>query len=59
MTSQGRDVIRGIKPMFVYQSSFPNYFKLVEVWEVEENTNINMLEKTNDNYLRSSKYAKA
>jgi hypothetical protein len=31
----------------------------VEDWEVEENTNINVVEETEENYLPSSKYAKA
>jgi hypothetical protein len=31
----------------------------VEDWWVEDNTNINMLEETKENYLQSSKYAKA
>jgi hypothetical protein len=31
----------------------------VEDWEVEENTNINVFEETEENYLGSSKYAKA
>ncbi len=42
----------------MYQSTFPNYYELVEDWEVEENTNIDVVEKTKENYLRSSKYAK-
>jgi hypothetical protein len=32
----------------------PNYYE-----PVEDNTNINMLEETKENYLQSSKYAKA
>jgi hypothetical protein len=31
----------------------------VEDWEVEENTNIDVLEETEENYLRSFEYAKA
>jgi hypothetical protein len=31
----------------------------VEDWEVEENTNINVLEETKKNYLRPSKYVEA
>jgi hypothetical protein len=31
----------------------------VEDWEVEENTNIDVLEETKENYLISFKYAKA
>jgi hypothetical protein len=43
----------------VYQSASPNYYEPMEDWEVEENTNINVVEKTKENYLRSSEYAKA
>ncbi len=62
MTNQGKDVTKGIQPRFVYQSTFPNYYELVEDWEVEENTNINVLEEIEEienNYLQSSKYAEA
>ncbi len=31
----------------------------MEDWEVEENTNINVLKEIGENYLQSSKYAKA
>ncbi len=31
----------------------------MEDWEVEENTNIDVFEKTEKNYLRSFKYAEA
>jgi hypothetical protein len=30
----------------VSQFASPNYYELVEDWEVEENTNINVLEET-------------
>jgi hypothetical protein len=43
----------------VYQSASPNYYEPMEDREVEENTNINVVEKTKENYLRSSEYAKA
>jgi hypothetical protein len=59
MTSWGRDVIGGIKPKFVYQSAFLNYYEPTESWEVEENTNIDVLEETKKNYLWSCEYAKA
>jgi len=36
----------------------PDYYEPVEDWEVEDNTNINMLEETKEDYLQSSKYAK-
>jgi hypothetical protein len=59
MTSQGRDVIIGIQPKFVYQSTFPNYYELVEDWEVEKNTYIDVVEETKENYPQSFEYAKA
>ncbi len=40
----------------MFQSTSPNYYEPVEDWEVENNTNIDVLEY---NYLRSFKYAKA
>jgi hypothetical protein len=45
MTSQRKDVTRGIQPKFVYQFASPNYYELMEYWEVEENTNINVVEE--------------
>jgi hypothetical protein len=57
MNSQRRDVTRGIQPKFVYQFTFPNYYELVEDWEVEETTNIDVVEETKENYLRSFEYA--
>jgi hypothetical protein len=51
LTNQRRDVIGGIQPMFVYQSTSLDYYELVEDWEVEENTNINVVEETKENYL--------
>jgi hypothetical protein len=59
MTSQGRDVTRGIQPMFVYQSTSPNYYELMDHWEVDENTNVDVFEEIEENYPRSSEYAKA
>jgi hypothetical protein len=35
----------------VYQFASPNYYEHVEDWEVEENTNIDVLEETKENYL--------
>jgi hypothetical protein len=35
----------------VYQSASPNYFEQVEDWELEENTNIDVFEETEENYL--------
>ncbi len=46
-------------PRFVYQSTFPSYYEPVEYWEMEENTNINEVEETKENYLQSSENAKA
>jgi hypothetical protein len=34
----------------VYQSAFPDYYELVEDWEVEENTNIDVVKETKENY---------
>ncbi len=56
MNSQGMDIIRSIQSQFVYQSMFLNYYELVEDWEVEENTNINVFEDIEENYLRSFEY---
>ncbi len=53
------DVIGCIQPRFVYQSAFPDYYELVEDWEVEENTNIDVVKETKENYPRSSEYAEA
>jgi hypothetical protein len=43
----------------VYQSAFPDYYKPVEHWEVDENTNVDVFEKIEENYPQSSKYAEA
>ncbi len=51
MNNQGRDVTKGLQPKFVYQSTFPHYFELVEDYEVEENTNIDVVEEIDENYL--------
>ncbi len=59
MTSQGKDVIRGIPPRFVYQFASLDYYKPVEDWEVEENIDINVVEEIEKNYLRSFEYAEA
>ncbi len=57
--NQGRDVTRGTQPKFVYQSTSPDYYELMEHWEVCENTNVDVFEEIKENYPRSSKYAKA
>ncbi len=57
MISQIRDVTWNIQPMFVYQSTFVDHYEPVEYWEVEENTNIDVVEKIKENYLQSSEYA--
>jgi len=44
--------------MFVYQSTFPNYYELVEHWEVDGNTNVDVFEEIEENYPRSSKMQK-
>ncbi len=43
----------------MYQSAFPDYYELVEDWEAEENTNINVVKETKENYPQSSEYAEA
>jgi hypothetical protein len=35
----------------VYQFALPDYYELVDDWEVEENTNINVVEEIEKNYL--------
>jgi hypothetical protein len=47
--SQGRDIIRGVQSRFVYLSTFPYYYEPMEDWKAEENTNIDVLEETNEN----------
>jgi hypothetical protein len=48
MTSQKKDIIGNIQSRFVYWSTFPNYYELVEDWEVEKNTNINVIKETKE-----------
>jgi len=43
----------------VYQFASLNYYEVMEDWEVEENTNTDVFEETEENYLRSFEYAKA
>ncbi len=43
----------------MYHSTSPNYYELVEHWEVHENTNVDVFEETEENYLRSFEYAEA
>jgi len=45
MIIQGKDVTGGIQPKFVYQSTSPDYYEPVEHWEVDENTNVDVLRK--------------
>ncbi len=58
MNSWRKDVIGGLQLRFVYQSTSLDYYELVEDWEVDENTNIDVIEEINENYLRSFEYAK-
>jgi hypothetical protein len=58
VTNQGKDVTRSTQPKFVYQSTSPNYYEPVKHWEVDENTNLDVFEKTKENYPRSSEYVK-
>jgi hypothetical protein len=59
MTNQGRDVTGGIQPKFVYQYVSPDYHELVESWEVDENTNVDVFEEIEENYPRSFEYVEA
>jgi hypothetical protein len=43
----------------VYQSTSPDYYEPMEDWEVEENTNIDVFEEIEENYLQSFEYAEA
>ncbi len=43
----------------MYQYAFPDYYELVEHWEVDENTNVDVFEEIEENYRRSSKYVEA
>jgi hypothetical protein len=38
----------------VYQFTSLDYYELVEHWEVDENTNVDVLEGIEENYPRSS-----
>jgi len=53
VTSQRKDVIKGIQPKFMYQSTFPDYYEPMEHWEMDENTNVDVFEETKENYPRS------
>ncbi len=59
MINQGKDVIGGIQPKFVYRSTSPNYYEPMEQWEVDENTNVDVFEEVKENYPQSSEYAEA
>ncbi len=59
VTSWRKDITGVIQPKFVYQSTSLDYYEPTKSWEVEENTNIDVLEETEDNYLWSCEYAKA
>jgi hypothetical protein len=45
--------------MYVYYSASLDYYELVEDWEVEKNTNIDVVEETEENYLKSFEYVEA
>ncbi len=51
VNSRRRDVTRGIQPKFVYESRFLNYYEPMKDQEVEENTNIDVVEEIEENYL--------
>ncbi len=43
----------------MYQSTSPYYYELVEHWEVDENTNVDVFEEIEENNQTSFEYAKA
>ncbi len=43
----------------MYQSTSLDYYEPTEDWEVENNTNINVVEETKENYLQSFEYVEA
>jgi hypothetical protein len=43
------DVIGSIQPNFVYQYASPDYYELMEHWEVDENTNVDVFEEIEEN----------
>jgi hypothetical protein len=45
--------------MFVYQFAFPNYYELMEHWEVDENMNVDVFKEIEENYPRSCEYIEA
>ncbi len=49
--NQEKDVTIGIQPKFVYQFAYPYYYEPMEDWEVEENTNIDVVKEIKENYL--------
>ncbi len=51
MINQGRDVTKGIQPMFVYKSTSLDYYEPMENQDVEKNTNIDVVEEIEENYL--------
>ncbi len=49
MNNQTRDIIGGIQSQFVYQFESLDYYEPMENLEVEENTNIDVLEEIKEN----------
>jgi hypothetical protein len=45
--------------MFMYRYASPYYYELVEHWEVDENTNVDVFEETKTNYPWSFEYVDA
>ncbi len=43
----------------MYRSTFLNYYELVEHWEMDENTNVDVFKEIKENRLRSFEYVKA
>jgi len=56
VTNRIRDITRGIQFGFVYQFASLDYYEPMEDLEVEENTNINVLEETKESFLRPFEY---
>jgi hypothetical protein len=57
VTNKRKDVIRCIQFKFVYQYASLDYCEQMEPWKVDEKTNVDVFEKIEENYPRSSKYA--
>ncbi len=59
MTSRKKNVTGSIQPKFMYQFTSPDYYKPVEHWEVDKNTNVDVFEEIEENHPRSFQYVEA